>query len=157
MGFRNGAWMKVWEVRPTASPHVVQIRGTTSIRKKDASGRQLDEWETDFSGFCSCIGDAAVNKINGISPAPSKDNGVSIHLKSVEVKKTSVNSNGEWKDYINFNIYDFDFGESDVNQAGGGNRTQGARNNNAQNNYQEELNLAYEGLSDDLGDEGLPF
>lgn len=154
MGFRNGAWMKIWDVRTTNSPYIVQVRGTTSVRKKGEDGRPIDEWETDFSGFCSCIGESVVNKIRGISPPPSKEHGVAIHLKSVDVKQPSVCVNGEWKSYTNFNIYDFDFGEDSVV---GNNSTQRQQRSQNANDYNEELDIAYEGISDDVDDEGLPF
>ena len=140
--------MKIWEIRPTSSPYVVQVRGTTSMRKKDADGTPLDEWETDFSGFCSCIGEAVCNKVRGISPPPSKDHGVSIHLKSVEVKQPSVQVDGQWKSYTNFNIYDFDFGEDSVNHSTVAPAARPA--------VPDPATLAYDGLNN-VDDEGLPF
>ena len=148
MGFRNGAWMSVFEVKPTSSEYITQIRGTTSVRHQDGG------YETDFSGFCSCVGEDVAKKIRSLSPMPTKEHPARIRLLRTEVKSPSVKVGDEWKQYTNFNIYDFDFGENELS----GETTQPAsKPAKASKTYEEELDIAYEGISDDVDEEGLPF
>ena len=53
MGFRTGAYAKVWEVAPMSDTST-KIRISVSRMNK-----KTDEWEQDFSGFVLCIGTAA--------------------------------------------------------------------------------------------------
>lgn len=55
MGFRNGAYATVWEVKP-GNGNYSDVR--ISISKKS---RQTGEYETDFSGFVRFIGSAHEN------------------------------------------------------------------------------------------------
>lgn len=55
MGFRNGAYATIWEVRP-GNGNYSNVR--ISISKKS---RQTGEYETDFSGFVRFIGSAHEN------------------------------------------------------------------------------------------------
>ena len=137
MGFRKGAWMSVFGVFPNAkSDKVAQISGATSVKNK-ATG----EYETDFSSYCTCIGATAVQKALKLKIEKGKP--ARIRLLDVEVKQTFE---GDGKDrkvkYVNYNIYDFDFGD-DV-------KTPTVTKD-------DELSVAYEGISDDINEEGLPF
>lgn len=53
MGFRTGAYAKVWEVTPMSDTST-KIRVSVSRKNK-----QTGEYEQDFSGFVLCIGTAA--------------------------------------------------------------------------------------------------
>ena len=53
MGFRTGAFAKVWEVTPMSDTST-KVRMSVSRRNK-----QTGEYEQDFSGFVLCIGTAA--------------------------------------------------------------------------------------------------
>lgn len=53
MGFRTGAYAKVWEVNPMSDTST-KIRVSVSRKNK-----QTGEYEQDFSGFVLCIGTAA--------------------------------------------------------------------------------------------------
>ena len=55
MGFRTGAYAKVWDMQP-ASDTRTRIR--ISISRKN---KQTDKYETDFSGFVTCVGTAAAS------------------------------------------------------------------------------------------------
>lgn len=144
MGFRSGAWMSVFGVYPVTDK-VVKILGATSMKNK-ATG----EYENDFSGYCSCLGESAARKAMQLKP--TSGNPARIHLGDVEVKHTfkPAAKEGEWPEveYINYNIYDFDLGEDFTT-----NQNQGNRNPS----YQDQLNTAYDGINDDPDEEGLPF
>ena len=59
MGFRTGAYAKVWEVTPMSDTST-KIRMSVSRKNK-----QTGEYEQDFSGFVLCIGTAAArNALN---------------------------------------------------------------------------------------------
>lgn len=138
MGFRKGAWMSVFGFYPNPkSDKIAQISGATSVKNKFTG-----EYETDFSAYCSCIGDAAVKKAKSLRIEKGKP--ARIRLLDVEVKHTFEGSGQERRvKYTNYNIYDFDFGDN-------------ARDDGS-TSREEELNLAYEGISDDVNEEGLPF
>lgn len=53
MGFRTGAYAKVWEVTPMSDTST-KVRLSVSRKNK-----QSGEYEQDFSGFVLCIGTAA--------------------------------------------------------------------------------------------------
>jgi hypothetical protein len=52
MGFRNGAYAKVWEVKPNSSGKSTSVR--LSISKKTGEG----QYEEDFSGYAAFIATA---------------------------------------------------------------------------------------------------
>ena len=56
MGFRTGAYAKVWEVTPMSDTST-KVRMSVSRKNK-----QTGEYEQDFSGFVLCIGTAAARK-----------------------------------------------------------------------------------------------
>jgi hypothetical protein len=52
MGFRNGAYAKIWEVKPNSSGKSTSVR--LSVSRKVADG----QYEEDFSGYVSFIATA---------------------------------------------------------------------------------------------------
>lgn len=56
MGFRTGAYAKIWEVTPMSD---TSTKVRMSISRKN---KQTGEYEQDFSGFVLCIGTAAARK-----------------------------------------------------------------------------------------------
>lgn len=56
MGFRTGAYAKIWEVTPMSDTST-KVRMSVSRKNK-----QTGEYEQDFSGFVLCIGTAAARK-----------------------------------------------------------------------------------------------
>ena len=56
MGFRNGAYAKVWEVTPVSD---TRTRIRLSISRKN---KQTEQYEQDFGGFVSFVGTACANK-----------------------------------------------------------------------------------------------
>ena len=61
MGFRTGAWAKVWEVKPMSDT-------STKIRMSVSRKNKQGEYEQDFSGFVLAIGTAAAHKAAGLRP-----------------------------------------------------------------------------------------
>lgn len=137
MGFRKNAWMSVFRFFPNEkSDKIAQISGATSVKN-----RATGEYETDFSGYCTLIGEKVVQKAKNLVIEKGKP--ARIRLLDVEVKQTFEGTGSERQvKYTNFNIYDFDFGDGDRVSAP---------------STEEELNAAYEGISDDPNEEGLPF
>ena len=93
MGFRTGAFAKIWEVKPISDTNV---RLRLSVSRKN---KQTNEYEQDFSGFVTAVGTAAAKK------AASLKEGDRIKLGDVDVstrydadKKTT---------YTNFKLFSF--------------------------------------------------
>jgi hypothetical protein len=134
MGFRKGAWMSVFGVYPKTAG-ITQIRGCISRKNRDTGA-----YEMDFSGFCSCVGNETAQK--ALQLHPTAQHPVNIQLGDVEVKQTFKTVDGKQQvEYTNYNIYDFNLSDTVGNAAPAS----------------APPNPAYEGLSDDVGDEGLPF
>lgn len=56
MGFRNGAYATIWEVKPVSDTNT---KARISVSRKN---KQTGQYETDFSGFVEFIGTAAASK-----------------------------------------------------------------------------------------------
>lgn len=93
MGFRNGAYATVWQVEP-GKGKFYKVRISTS--KKN---RQTDQYEQDFSGFCTFIGTA----MEGAKNLKERDR---IQLKEVEV--TNTYNKDTKQSYTNFNVFAFE-------------------------------------------------
>lgn len=94
MGFRTGAYAKVWEVHPK-TPNVTTLRVSTSKKPKGS-----DEYVQDFSGFISCLGATAAAAACGLNA------GDTIKLGDVEVTTTYVKE--KQKEYTNFACFSFE-------------------------------------------------
>lgn len=105
MGFRENAWLTVWDIKKNPSGKSFQIRASTS--KKD---RDTGEYETDWSGFINLVGDAAKKA----AVLKQRDR---IQMKGCEVTTRYVKE----KDVTYTNYTCFDFEMSDL-PSGGGNR-----------------------------------
>lgn len=94
MGFRPGAFAKVWEVTPV-SDTTTKLRISVSRKNK-----QSGEYEQDFSGFVMCIGTAAAKK------AALLKSGARIKLGDIDV---STRYDAEKKvTYTNYKVFSFD-------------------------------------------------
>lgn len=99
MGFRTGAYCKVWAIEPK-SDVCTKIRLSNSRKDK-----RTGEYEQDFSGFVNFIGTAAASK------AAKLKEGDRIKLGDVDV---SSKYDGEKKvTYYNFKAFSFDLVEDD--------------------------------------------
>ncbi len=94
MGFRSGAYAKVWEVEPKSGT-CTTIRISISRKSK-----QTGEYEQDFSGFVSCIGTAAAQKALKLAK------GSNIKLGDCDV---STRYDGKKKvTYTNYKLFSFE-------------------------------------------------
>lgn len=104
MGFRTGAYAKVWEVTPMSDTST-KVRMSVSRKNK-----QSGEYEQDFSGFVLAIGTAAAHK------AAALKEGDRIKLGDVDV---STKYDREKKvTYTNFKMFSFEV-ENGGNSSGG--------------------------------------
>lgn len=102
MGFRTGAFAKVWNVESISDTNT-KLR--ISISRKN---RKTGEYEQDFSGFVNCIGTAAARKAASLKEgARIKLGEVDVSTKYVEEKKTT---------YTNFKVFSFDLEDGSKDQ-----------------------------------------
>ena len=93
MGFRTGAFCKVWKVEPV-SDTMTKLR--VSISRKNRNG----EYEQDFSGFISAIGSAAASR------AIKLKEGDRIKLGDVDV--TTFYSKEKEREDTTFKVFSFE-------------------------------------------------
>ena len=138
--------MSVFEVVPTKSPKVVRLRGTIG-KVNQATG----QFENDFSGFCSCLGDEVAQKAMGLKPEAHRP--VRIRLNSVDVTQNFVKQPDDtFITYNNFNVYEFSRADEVEYQA-----PASQTNTSNASKSPDDWAAAYQGVSDDMEDEGLPF
>lgn len=94
MGFKQGAFMTVWEVKPTKSDAVTRVRLSSSKKNK-----KTDEYEQDFSGFCSFLGSAAKDAMK----LRSKDK-----IKIGDCEVTTRYDQSKQQMYTDFKIFGFE-------------------------------------------------
>lgn len=103
MGFRTGAFCKVWEVTPISDTNT-KLRISIS-RKNKSTG----EYEQDFSGFINAVGTAAAKK------AAALNKGDRIKLGDVDV---STRYNKEKAvEYTNYKVFTFEL-DDEANDSG---------------------------------------
>ena len=91
MGFRTGAYAKIWEVTPMSD---------TSTKVRLSVSRKNKEYEQDFSGFVLAIGTAAAKK------AACLKEGERIKLGDVDV--TTKYDKEKKVTYTNFKMFSFE-------------------------------------------------
>ena len=101
MGFRTGAWAKIWEVTPSERSTKVRL----SISKKN---KQTGEYEQDFSGFVTLAGTAHRDASNLK---------VGDRIKIGDCDTTNRYDKEKNITYTNYSIYTFEFGEDQNNAA----------------------------------------
>ena len=102
MGFRTGAYAKVWDVEQISDTNT-KLR--ISISRKN---RQTQEYEQDFSGYVNCIGTAAAHKAASLKEgARIKLGEVDVSTKYVKEKKTT---------YTNFKMFSFELDDGVADQ-----------------------------------------
>lgn len=102
MGFRTGAYAKVWEVTPMSDTST-KVRLSVSRKNK-----QTNEYEQDFSGFVLAIGTAAAKKASCLKQ------GDRIKLGDVDV--TTKYDKDKKVTYTNYKMFSF---ETDEGETGG--------------------------------------
>lgn len=93
MGFRKDAWASVWSVEEGRG-NTMKVRISTSRKKKDS-----DEYEQDFSGFCTFIGTAKV-KAEKLKP---KD-----RIKLGDVDVTTWYNKEKGVEYVTYKVFNFE-------------------------------------------------
>lgn len=99
MGFRTGAYAKIWKVEPFSD---TSTKLRISISRKN---KQSGEYEQDFSGFVSAIGTAAAKK------AACLKEGDKIKLGDVDV--TTTYNKDKNITYTNYKIFSFEVDNGD--------------------------------------------
>ena len=100
MGFRNGAFAKVWEVRPKSdTTTLLRISTARKIPNTDPV-----QYEDDFSGFVSCYGSVVAKK------AANLKQGDRIKLGDVDVRNHYDKEKRE--KYWNPAIFSFEMADS---------------------------------------------
>lgn len=93
MGFRKDAWASVWSVEEGRG-NTMKVRLSTSRKN-----RETDEYEQDFSGFCTFIGNAKV-KAEKLKP---KD-----RIKLGDVDVTTWYNKEKGTEYVTYKVFDFE-------------------------------------------------
>ncbi len=107
MGFRTGAYAKVWEVAPVSN---ASTKVRLSISRKN---KQTGEYEQDFSGFVMAIGSEVAQKAAGLKKGDKiKLGDVDVSNKYDKEKKVT---------YTSFKMFSFDIegGVSSTSSGGG--------------------------------------
>lgn len=97
MGFRTGAYAKVWEVKQT-QPWCVDLRISTARKDK-----KTDSYVDDFSGFVRAVG------ADNVRAASALQRGDRIRLGDVDV--TSKYDAEKKKTYTNFSLFSFEMAD----------------------------------------------
>lgn len=92
MGFRNGAYLTIWEVLPQEK--FIKVRGSTSRKNKESG-----EYITDFSGFVAFIG-AARDKAKNLA--------VKDRIKISECEVTNRFDKLKNQTFTNFTVFDYE-------------------------------------------------
>lgn len=127
MGFRNGAYATIWEVKQ-GKGNYTDVR--LSISKKN---KQTDQYETDFSGFVRFIGTAHQNA----GSLKEKD-----RIKIGDCEVTNSYSKEKNVTYTNYAVFSFE-------NASGGNTNQNAA--------AQPIPEGFVNIPDGISDEELPF
>lgn len=98
MGFRTGAFTKLWKIEPVKD---TITRARVSISRKN---KNTGEYESEFDGYIAFVGTAAASK------AAKLKEGDRIKLGDVDV--TRKYDKEKQKEYINFNVFSFEMADS---------------------------------------------
>lgn len=93
MGFRSGSWASVWSVEEGRG-NTMKVRLSTSRKNKET-----DEYEQDFSGFCTFIGTAKAKA----EKLKAKD-----RIKLGDVDVTTWYNKEKGVEYITYKVFDFE-------------------------------------------------
>lgn len=103
MGFRQGAYATVWEIKESGD-RSTKIRLSTSRKNK-----KTDEYETDFNGFVRLVGDAHEN-IGLIEEALEEGERCRIRLGATDVSNRYDKEAG--REYVNYTVFEFEMADS---------------------------------------------
>lgn len=140
MGFRQGAYAKIWRIEDKGNYSVAQV--SISRKKKDS-----DEYVTEFQhNFVRLVGNAHT-AIQGVT-IPEKG-GLSIQITSCDVTNKWVAE--KQKEYINFVIFGFDFPNGNNNSGNSNSKNSSKKTQNSKKPDDGFMNIP-DGI-----DEELPF
>ena len=106
MGFcQDKSYMTVWSIEPSATGRTTKVRLSSS--KKN---RQTGEYEQDFNGFCTFIGDANAKAAS----LKEKDR---IKLKECDVE-TRYDKESK-REYVNYKVFSFEMAGTYPQQGNG--------------------------------------
>lgn len=105
-GFREGAYARVWDIRPVDGKNATDIRISISSKNKETG-----EYRDDFAGFVRCYGGANTKAGN----LQQKDR---IKLTSTSVSNSYNKEKNETKYY--FSVFDFEPAEPYTNSGNSG-------------------------------------
>lgn len=114
MGFRTGAWARIWGVEQKST---TWVKARISISRKN---RQTGEYEQDFGGFVDFTGTAAATKASNLRE------GDTIRLGDVDVTRTW--DKDRQKEYINYKVFSFDLDDSAQRDSADSNPVDGGQN-----------------------------
>lgn len=92
MGFHNGCWAKVWEVKPGEKTTILRV----SISRKD---KQTDKYVDDFTGYLKLVGSA-----QGMSNEILAEDRIKIGSCDVSTRYDKDNK----KTYVNYTVFTID-------------------------------------------------
>lgn len=101
MGFRTGAYAKVWEVKPVFDTNT---KCRISISRKNKDG----EYEQDFSGFVAFVGTAAAKKAACLKEGD--------RIKLGDVDMTTKYDKEKETTYYNFKCFSFEMADEAGNK-----------------------------------------
>lgn len=97
MGFRQDGFMTVWSVEPSKSGNTTKVRLSSSRKNKST-----DEWEQDFSGFCTFIGDAH----KAAAKLKERD-----RIKILECDVGTTYNKEKKAEYVNYKVFGFEMAD----------------------------------------------
>ena len=93
MGFRQNGYMTVWSTEPSSTGTTTKVRLSSSRKNK-----QTDQYEQDFSGFCTFIGQAHQDAAH-LKP---KD-----RIKILECDVGTFYDKEKKREYVNYKVFSF--------------------------------------------------
>lgn len=97
MGFRQGGYMTVWSAEPSKSGSTTRVRLSSSRKNK-----KTDEYEQDFSGFCTFIGPAH----EMAAKLKEKD-----RIKILECDVGTTYDKEKKVEYVNYKVFGFEMAD----------------------------------------------
>lgn len=104
MGFRQGGYMTVWSAEPSKTGNTTRVRLSSSRKNK-----KTDEYEQDFSGFCTFIGDAH----EAAKYLKEKD-----RIKILECDVGTTYDKEKKMEYVNYKVFGFEMADGSSPVAG---------------------------------------
>ena len=104
MGFRHGGYMTVWSAEPSKSGSTTRVRLSSSRKNK-----KTDEYEQDFSGFCTFIGQAHEMAAH----LKEKD-----RIKILECDVGTTYDKEKKVEYVNYKVFGFEMADGSTPTAG---------------------------------------